>query len=168
MKSTHTLPLVLFLAACGAQQALPDVGPSERQVLTEDQALLVIRETLMHEGAVAVAGWPLAVGDRAMLLEVDVQLTDRPFAIEWVTEADRAENAEVLPQGTPEGPLRIITGKGKDTRTAQVLVLDATAYGYEANPRLVQRGAPSIGDAEARVRRDVAEFLLYARETNEP
>jgi hypothetical protein len=45
-----------------------------------------------------------------------------------------------------------------------VLVLDASAYDYEANPQLVQRGAPGIGDAEAKVRRDVAEFLLYARE----
>ena len=45
-------------------------------------------------------------------------------------------------------------------------MLDATAYGYEANPRLVQRGAPGIGEAEARVRRDVAEFLLYTRDTD--
>jgi hypothetical protein len=164
MSSLRLIPYLL-LVACGASQAVPDVGPPQPQLLTEDQALLVIRETLMHEGAVAVAGWPLVVGERAML-EVDVQLTDRPFAIEWVSEADRKSHAEVLPQGTPDGPLRIITGKSKDTRTAQVLVLDANAYGYEANPRLVQRGAPGIGDAEARVRRDVAEFLLYARDTD--
>lgn len=161
MKPLRAIALSSLLAACAGQSRVPDVGPSQQRVLTEEQALLVIREALMHEGAVAVAGWPLLVDDRAEL-EVDMQLTDRPFAIEWVSEADRAAHAELLPQGTPDGPLRIITGKRGDARTAQVLVLDANAYGYEANPQLVQRGAPGIGDAEAKVRRDVAEFLLYA------
>jgi hypothetical protein len=161
MNPARTLPFALFMAACAAQQPVPDVGPSQRQVLTEDQALQVIREALMTEGTTSEADWPLQVEHDE--LDADVRL-DGPFAIEWVSEADRAAHASVLPQGTPNGPLRIITGKSVDAHSAQVLVLDANAYGYEGNPRLVQRGAPGIDEAESRVRRDVAEFLSYARE----
>ena len=154
-------PLVL-LGGCATAAPVADVGPSQRKVLTEEQALLVIQEALVHGGTGVASNWPLTVGERAEL-EADLRVGNDSFGIEWVSDEDRMTHAAVLPQGTPDGPLRIITGKSGEQRMAQVLVLDANAYGYEGNPRLVQRGAPSMTEAEERVRRDVAEFLDYAR-----
>lgn len=168
MKKTSSLSatasVFTFVGACATTAPVAEVGPSQPKVLTEEQALLVIQEALVHEGARVEPNWPLKVGEQAELT-ADLRVGKEAFGIEWVSDEDRMTYAAVLPQSTPQGPLRIITGVSRDQRTAQILVLDANAYEYEANPQLVQRGAPSITEAEERVRRDVAEFLEYARAT---
>jgi hypothetical protein len=162
-------PLLVLLCACAGAQTPVDPGPSRREVLREDEALLVIQEALVSEGTAAERSVAVRVGAESDIL-VDLRLVESleplahgaGFAIEWVTDDDKKSHADVLPAGTPDGPLRIVTGK-QGTRSTQVLVLDASAYGYEVNPQLVQRGAPGISEAEERVRRDVLEFLDYAR-----
>jgi hypothetical protein len=164
MKAHSLLPYVVALAlpACAGNAGVVVSEKPEPQLLTEAEALQIIQETLAHEGATVAREWPVRVDDATELL-VDARVGNNPFAIEWVSDEDRSVHAALLPQSRPDGPLRIITGMSADAPLAQVLVLDAHAYGYEGNPRLVQRGALSITDAEARVRRDVEDFLDYAR-----
>ena len=90
----------------------------------------------------------------------DVRLTGSPNAIEWVSNADRNAEARGLPVSRPEDPLRIVSARA-NTDGVSVLVLDESAYDYETNPQLIQRGAPDIGEAEARLRRDVGEYVEY-------
>jgi hypothetical protein len=166
MTPRHPVPyLLLFtllLTACaGTRETTREAAP-EPQLLTEAQALLVIQETLARAGTRVEHTWPVRVNDAAEIL-VDARLGNDPFAIEWVSDQDRSEHPAILPSTRPDGPLRIVEGKSPDAPLAQVLVLDAHAYGYEGNPTLVQRGAPSLSDAEERVRRDVQEFMAYAR-----
>jgi hypothetical protein len=154
------LGLACSFAGCSHNIA-PNLGPPEGKVLTQEQAILVIEETLARKGTGSEPKWPLRIDNRSELV-VDVRVGQKPLAIEWVSAEDRTAHGGVLPQRDPDGPLHIITAQSDEARTAQVLVLDASAYGYEGNPSLVQRGAPSIGDAEARVRKDVEDFLDYA------
>jgi hypothetical protein len=164
-----TLPYALLFALLGACAGTKDTvreATPEPQVLTEEQALLVIQETLTRAGTSVEHKWPVRVGDAAEIL-VDARVGKNPFAIEWVSDADRSAHPAILPSGHPDGPLRIVTGKSPDAPLAQVLVLDPHAYSYEGNPTLVQRGAQSLDDAEQRVRRDVEEFLSYVRTQEE-
>jgi hypothetical protein len=164
--NVRTLPyatLFAVVSACAGSSEVTREARPEPQVLSEDQALQVIQETVASAGSSVNHGWPVRVGEAAEIL-VDARVGHDAFAIEWVSDEDRSAHPAILPHGRPNGPLRIVTGMSADTPLAQVLVLDAHAYGYEGNPQLVQRGALGVHDAEARVRRDVEEFLVYARE----
>jgi hypothetical protein len=153
--------LLILLAGCAAAApAGSKTGAPEPRLLSETQALLAVREALLSAGALAEGGATLTLDGAP--LHADVRFGDPPFAIEWASADDRAHDAGATP-ATPESPLRIVSARDGE-RTVQVLVLDARAYGYEANSLLVQRGAPSIDDAEQRVRRDVADFLDYVRD----
>ena len=82
---------------------------------------------------------------------------DGPFAIEWLSAQDRADNPS-LPTPAPDAQLQIVS----DPSGTQVLLLDAESYEYELDRERVQAGAASAGDVEARLRRDVRDFLVYA------
>lgn len=160
MKASQQLLWCALLAGCGTSTGAPPVGPPEPRMLRESQGLLAVREALLSAGA-------LAEGEAALTLDgkpfhADICFGDPPFAIEWVSADDRAHGT-LLPQGTSESPLQIVSARDGE-RAVQVLVLDERAYGYEGNSLLVQRGAPGIEDAERRVRRDTADFLDYVRD----
>lgn len=150
------------LAGCATPQRAIQAGPPEPSQLTETQGILAIREALVQAGALAEQEFALTVDGRPFA--ADVRFATPPFAIEWLSQADRASDGVQLPSSTPTTPLQIVSGQSPEGEQVQVLVLDASAYVYEANPLLVQRGAPGIDDAERRVRHDVADFLAYVRD----
>ncbi|HEX5659888.1 MAG TPA: hypothetical protein VFX59_21985 [Polyangiales bacterium] len=152
--------LLLLLVGCGSGAPVPtQPGAPEPRLLSETQALLAMREALREAGAIAESAAVLTL--EGAPLQADVRFGEPTFAIEWAGTDDRAHRD--LPAATPDSPLRIVSATdGK--RAIQVLVLDERAYGYEGNSLLVQRGAPSLDDAERRVRRDVTDFVEYARD----
>jgi hypothetical protein len=151
---------LLLLASCGAGVPSPtQAGAPEPRLLSETQALLAMREALTEAGALPESAATLAL--EGAPLRVDVRFGEPTFAIEWATADDRAH--QDLPPAGPGDPLRIVSASD-GAQTIQVLVLDERVYGYEGNSLLVQRGAPSLDDAERRVRRDVADFVEYVRD----
>jgi hypothetical protein len=153
--------LVALSAACATPKVAIPVGAADCKLLSESQALLAIQEALVRAGALAERGFQVTLDGRAF--EADVHFAKPPFAIEWVSEDDRRELGALLPVGTPESPLQIVSAAGLEG-AVQVLVLDAQAYAYEANPLRVQRGAGGIEEAERKLRRDVDDFLDYVRD----
>jgi hypothetical protein len=149
---------LLLLASCGAAAPLGPGAPEPR-LLSETQALLAIREALSEAGASPERASTLVL--EGAPLRVDARFGQPTFAIEWASADDRAH--QTLPPANPRDPLRIVTASD-GAQTIQVLVLDERVYGYEGNSLLVQRGAPSLEDAERRVRRDVADFVDYVRD----
>lgn len=153
--------LLTLAAACATPHVAVPVGNAERTLLREPQALLAIQEALVRAGALAERGYPVTLDGHPF--EADVHFAVPPFAIEWVSPDDRRELGALLPTGTPTSPLQIVSAAGLDG-SVQVLVLDAEAYAYEANPLRVQRGAAGIEEAERKLRHDVDDFLDYVRD----
>ncbi|MDB4986366.1 MAG: hypothetical protein JWN04_1544 [Myxococcaceae bacterium] len=148
-------------SGCVTPHVALQTGPAEPKELSETQGLLAVQEALMQAGALAERGFPLTLGGEPF--EADVRFAAPPFAIEWLSAEERAQAGSRLPTSTPTSPLQIAACRSMG-EPVQMLVLDAAAYVYEANPLRVQRGAPGIEDAERRVRHDVADFVAYARD----
>ena len=89
-------------------------------------------------------------------------LIDVPrFGIEWVSSNDRLVRDD-LPQPLQDGQLRILPGTGEDAAT-QILLLDEQTYRFSPDREAVQGGALGMAEAELRLRRDVTDFVTYAR-----
>lgn len=155
-----TLLFPIALLACGGPQEGPAGATAELRTLPEGRALGVVREALREAGA--DSGGPFAVEVGAEPLEVDVALADVPrFGIEWVSASDRL-GREDLPEPLDDGQLRILPGTGGDA-SVQILLLDEQTYRFHPNSEAVQAGALGISEAELRLRRDVTDFVTYAR-----
>ncbi|MDB4977307.1 MAG: hypothetical protein JWN48_5648 [Myxococcaceae bacterium] len=153
--------LVALASACATPHVALQTGPAAPTELTEAQGLLAIQEALARAGVLAERGFEVTLAGQPF--EADVRFADPPFAIEWLSAEQRAQAGASLPTSTETSPLQIASCE-HEGMPVQMLVLDAAAYRYEANPLLVQRGAHGIEDAERRVRHDVTEFLSYVRD----
>ena len=151
----------LALAGCASPHIAAQAGAAEPRQLSEAQGLVAVREALLQAGVLAERDFPVLLDGQPF--DADVRFADPPFAIEWLSAEEHAREGARLPTSTPTSPLQIAACQSEG-RSVQMLVLDAAAYVYEANPLLVQRGALGIDDAERRVRHDVADFLDYARD----
>lgn len=148
--------LLVALTSCGPRNARPTDVP-ELAHLVETQALALVRETLGDANVAPSAPFPLNIGESSPL-EVDVGFAGG-FGVEWVTPSDRAEHPS-LPPAPEGGQLRVVPGAGADS-ASQVLMLDADSYRYDTDRERVQAGATSLMDVEARLRRDVRDFLVH-------
>ena len=146
----------LTLASCGPRNARPTNVP-ELAHLAETQALALVRQTLGDANVPSGPPFSLNIGDSTPL-EVDVAFADG-FGVEWVTASDRAEHPN-LPPAPEGGQLRVVPGAGADA-ASQILMLDADSYRYDTDRERVQAGATSLMDVEARLRRDVRDFLVH-------
>lgn len=151
--------LALVAAACGGPQ-----GPAqslEMRRLSEARAQEIIAELLTDQQVDATAGWTIAIG-HDQPLDVDFRLAGGRFGIEWVSEQDRADYGDALPQPADGGQLRIMPGHGSD-QSAQILILDHVSYDYANEREHVQRGVTGASETEERLRRDVLDFLEFVR-----
>lgn len=143
---------------CASRAEVSTSGSSQRRTLTESQALTVIESALYEKGTLPARSFPVETEVGSIV--ADVRLTGSPYAIEWVSDEDRSAEAKGLPISRADDPLHIVSARA-NADGVSILVLDASAYDYETNPYLVQRGAPDIGEAEERLRRDVSEYIEY-------
>ena len=152
------VPILSF--ACGAPQRGPSPGMDEFRTLPEARALGIVREALEDAGARGGDAFAIEVGGEPF--EVDVALMDIPrFGIAWVAADDRRMRDD-LPLPLEDGQLRILSGSGEDAAT-QVLLLDEQTYRFSPAREAVQAGASGMAEAELRLRRDVTDFVTYAR-----
>lgn len=155
-----SLATLLVAAACGGTHTASSGAAFALRTLPEARALTVVREALREAGT--AAGPPFSVEVGPAPFEVDVALADTAaFGIEWVSASDRLERDD-LPAPLEDGQLRILPGTGDDAGT-QILLLDERTYRYDPSREAVQAGAPGMAEAELRLRRDVTDFVTYAR-----
>jgi hypothetical protein len=157
------LPLTIFLgvAACGPPPAPRTPRASDFRTLSETRGLELIDEALTDAGVQATANFTVDIGG-GHTLDADRRLAAGSFAIEWISPQDRADLGDLLPGPAPGGQLRIAPGAG-DQGDVQVLLLEHDTYRYDPDRHRVERGAPSIREAESRVRRDIRDFVEYVR-----
>ena len=141
-----------LLLGCGAAQG---PGATDLRSITEQRAIEIIHEAATDSGATAAG--TIMVQLQEGEFEVDVRIEGSEFGLEWISAQDRADSPS-LPEMPPSGQLQIVNGQDG----VQVLMLDSRAYRYDPDRGRVQGGATSVGDAEARLRRDVRDFLVYA------
>lgn len=139
---------------CGAAQSPSDDGESGLRSLVESRALEVVREAATDSGVQLGEGFSADLSHGSV--DVDLRLGPN-FGVEWVSAQDRA-NDPMLPEPPSGGQLRIIAEPGG----TQILILESTSYRYDPRRARVQAGATSAADVEARLRRDLRDFLVYA------
>ncbi len=151
------LSLVLGCPRGGAREPRDE----DFRALTETRVMTLIGETLSEANMELGATFAVDVAAPDPL-RVDVRVADSRFGIEWVSAQDRANLGDDLPAPPPGGELQILPGHGED-EDVEVLLLDAQRYRYHPERDAVYEGAASSSEAEDRVRRDVHDFLEYAR-----
>ncbi len=117
--------------------------------------MVLIQQAAGDAGVTLQAGAEATVGDDS--LSLDLRVADAPYAIEWVSPQDRVDHP-ALPEAPPAGQLRIV----RTQDGVEVLLLDANLYRFSRERSAVHRGSASAADVDARVRRDVRDFLVYA------
>ena len=147
--------------ACGPPPAPRTANDADLRSVPEGRALAIAREALADAGFQAGPGFAVDIGREAPL-EVDLRVADTRFGVEWVSAQDRADPGDQLPPPAPGGELRILPGVGEDA-AIEVLLLHAESYRYDPDRERVQRGATGAADVEARLRRDLRDFLGYCR-----
>ena len=149
----------LLLTACGGHRPAVSFETSEFEDLTEGRATEICLEVAADRQLTFETGWVVNLG-RGAAVPVDLRVAGTEFGLEWVTAADRSTHGTILPEPATEDQLVLAGGAGEDSE-AQVLVLDHRSYRFHPDPDAVQRGATGVREVEARLARDVREFLTH-------
>ena len=164
---------LLSLAGCasGAAPVRPAAKPAAPEPLRsfgERDAVAIIDGLLREAHLQPVAGWTVVLPQHKRF-EVDVRLGDSDFGIEWVSADARARDGYLLPQPDPTGQLRLLTGAAETSQRALILLLDHATYRFTETQTLAAAPSESgveeydLHDAEQRLRRDLTDFVEYAR-----
>lgn len=170
----HRLVCAALLLGCAAGPAPAPRAPqpiarAPLRSLDEQEAIALIERLLREAKLHPIAGWQVDLPKRAEF-EVDLRLGDTGFGIEWVSAQDRTRYGELLPSPGPGGQLRLLSA-GQDARPqALILVLDHESYrlptrdgSHTAQLHAHSPDDAQVRDLEQRLRRDLMDFLEYAR-----
>jgi hypothetical protein len=172
-----TLPALLALSfsfagcAASATSARPETKPAPASALRsfgENEAVAIIDGLLRERHMRPVTGWTVTLPARTHF-EVDLRLGDTDFGIEWVSAEDRTRDGDLLPAPDPSGQLRLLASAAGAHQRALILVLDHETYRFTdaqhaaLAPNLSGAEEYDLHDAEQRLRRDLTDFVEYAR-----
>jgi hypothetical protein len=172
-KIAHLLLPVLLLACASVPQppapAPEALAPTKFRSLDEGEAIALLERMLREAKLRPIPGWQVALPKRTDF-EVDLRLGDTGFGIEWVSAQDRTRYGSLLPAPGPGGQLRLLSGAEGERKPALILVLDHESYRFverdPAKTAVLQARPPDdaqMRDVEHRLRRDLTDFLEYAR-----
>jgi hypothetical protein len=176
MIRTHRrlLPCAALLLACASGPAPATFAPRPEssaplRSLDEPEAIALIERLLREAKLRPVPGWQVALPERDAF-EVDLRLGDTGFGIEWVSAQDRTRYGRLLPSPGPGGQLRLLSGAENARPKPLILVLDHESYRFASHDRphaaelhAANPDADQVRDLEQRLRRDLMDFLEYAR-----
>lgn len=149
-------------AGCGGTQkgAQYDVlrPPDERTAITW------ITKAFRKEKLQAETGRMLKIGANATVA-ADVSAQDKTWSVVWLRADEQEELKGKLPKpppGVADGALWVHRGIGDDSDERMLILLEQN-YEYDPDPRGDRGVVVSIQEVEARVVRDVTDFLVRAK-----
>ena len=151
-----------LLAACGAPQRTqaPALVP-----LPESRALEVIRAGFDEAHVQPELHRHIHLrGNRDM--EIDFATAGHDHGVEFVSQQDRVDFGDALPQRRVEGSLLTCVGIGVDEHV-DVLLLDEHEYMYQTDEAYSGPGQPTLVEVEDRLRRAVVDYLTYLQHHGE-
>jgi hypothetical protein len=156
------LAMGLLGFACGGAQdgGLP---PEPLRKLDEARAFEIILGAFQEMDLRAEQGRPLST-QAAGNFDVDLAVPGKPVALEYLDDRDREALRAALPSRRGD-TLRIMAASDAASGTeVQVLIIEDRDYEYDPNPEQSGGGrAPTVLEIEGRLRRDVIDFLQYAK-----
>lgn len=156
--------LLFALGACASAPALSAsraASPQriELRELPEPAALSLLDRLLLEQRQLPVAGWKVLLPARTDF-EVDLRIGESRFGVEWVSPRDRELYGAALPEPDPGGQLRLLRAAAAGEQPL-ILLLDDRNYRLALGGRVSEEeGAREL---EQRLRRDLGDFLQYAR-----
>ena len=154
--------LALTPVGCGGPQkgAQFDVlhPPDERT------ALAWISKAFRKEKLQAETGRTVKIGQGASVV-AEVSAIDKPWSVVWLRADEQQDLKGKLPKAPPgasEGALWVHRGVEEDGGE-RLLILMEQNYQYDPDPRGDRGVVVSIQEVEARVVRDVTDFLVRAK-----
>jgi hypothetical protein len=158
-----SVALVAITPACASPKARSPydalVAPDERTVSTW------ILRALRKERLEAETGRTIDVGGAKIVAEASV--VGKPWSIVWLRRDEQADLAAKFGFQRADGALLVYGGAGDDA-AERFLVLLEQDYRYDKDPRGDEGVVRSVQEVEARVIRDVVDFLVRAREGRLP
>jgi hypothetical protein len=157
--------LLSFCAAvaCGGGQQQPT--HFETRPLGETEALEIIREVLAERGYTETRQVDVALTN-SVKFSCDVAANDHPIGIEYVIESDR-QTMGAIPPPAGGSRLHVLRGQTISTDSAvpgaamYVFFVDSRNFVYHFNPTSEVRANVTFLDVDARLRRDLADFLSW-------
>lgn len=160
--SALTVAFALSTTSCGGAQVHPEYDalhpPDERTATTW------IVKAFRKQGFDVEAGRKIKIADNATV-EADVSAVDAHWSVLWLRADEQQELKGKLPhppKGVADGALWVHNGVGDDANE-RILILLEQNYQYDPDPRGEKGVVTSIQEIEARVVRDVSDFLVRAK-----
>jgi len=159
--------LALALLGCGPGGVEHEI---EERPLDQAVALDTIVQALAAKSVESATFVTVLLPDQTEWT-VDVVGTNLPIAVEFLTAQDRERIGDRVPiQATPDEMPRVVMVQRKDTQESLMLrVFTDQHFRFQPNPPPDMPEAPyTIREVEARLRRDVADFIAWYRANNAP
>jgi hypothetical protein len=162
LKRIVHLLFFLTIFGCGGRQT--GQTQIETRPMEKGKAISIIEEMLAERGYSWDKDVPVQVTGTAEF-SCDFRVKGEKIAIEYLSAEDRARIGEIPPPA--EGSrLHVINGRAVSADSAVpsrlfVLFIDDRKFVYHSNPNSEVRADVTIQDVDARLRRDIADFLSW-------
>ncbi|MBI5498839.1 MAG: hypothetical protein HY907_01240 [Deltaproteobacteria bacterium] len=159
--------LALALLGCGPGGVEHDI---EERPLDQAVALDTVVQALAAKSVETATFVTVLLPDRTEWT-VDVVGTNLPVAVEFLTAQDRERIGDRVPiQAAPDEMPRVVMVERKDTQQSLMLrVFTDQHFRFQPNPPPDMPEAPyTIREVQARLRRDVSDFIAWYRANNAP
>lgn len=167
MATGFVLALALAPLGCGPSGVRHDI---EERPLDQAVAMDTIAQALTNKDVQSATFVTVLLPDRTEWT-VDVVGTNLPIAVEFLTAQDRERMGDRVPiQATPTEMPRVVNVERKDTGAVLMLrVFTDQHFRFQPNPPPDMPEAPyTIREVQARLRRDVSDFVSWYRANNAP
>ena len=153
----------MALTGCGGgQQAQTQF---ETRALGETEALDIIREVFAGRGYTKTDPAEVALTNSAQFA-CDLRAAGHPIGVEYVTETDRGAMG-AIPQPASGSRLHVLRGRTVPndpqipSEPIYVFFVDSRNFVYHFNPTSEVRANVTFLDVDARLRRDLADFISW-------
>lgn len=153
--------LILFASGCGGRQDPP--VQIETRPLEAGKAISIIEEILAERGYAWDTKVPVQVAG-ASEFNADFRIKDHSIAVEYLTAEDRSRIGQI-PPAAKGSRLHVINGRTLSSNgvpsKVYVLFIDDRKFVYHSNPTSEIRADVTFMEVDARLRRDMADFLSW-------
>jgi hypothetical protein len=154
---------VCLVAGCRGPQKPPP--QFDTRALTENEAMEIIRQVLAERNYVNFQPTDVVLSNNARF-QCDIRVVGQTFCIEYMTGQEH-QAVGALPLPADGSRLYVLRGRTvpADSETVGenifVFILPSENFVYQFNPTPSLRASVTYQDVDARLRRDLADFLSW-------